>query len=159
MVPKEAIPGRLGLLLTLFLCAVNTLNSTQRSTPKSGGTVTAIMQWIMACIGFIILAILEYAWILSHNKYMKSNKVSQNRKRAKQEAKSGDLSKRLDKLMLFIFPPVFFTFAIAFWTSKDQNWEFEHQFDNWLSKSFPHLCFFSECISISFVTVSKVLIL
>ena len=121
MVPKEAIPGRLGLLLTLFLCAVNILNSTQRSTPKSGGTMTAIMQWIMACIGFIILAILEYAWILSHNKYMKSNKVSQNRKRAKQEAKSGDLSKRLDKLMLFVFPPVFFIFAIAFWTSKDQH--------------------------------------
>ena len=40
MVPKDAIPGRLGLLLTLFLCAINTLIATQRSAPKSGGTMT-----------------------------------------------------------------------------------------------------------------------
>ena len=121
MVPKDAIPGRLGLLLTLFLCAINTLNATQRSAPKSGGTMTAIIQWILACIGFIIMAILEYAWILSHQKCLKSVKISQKRSAGKDlEAKFEEMSRRLDKMMLFIFPPLFFTCTIAFWVSKDQ---------------------------------------
>ena len=122
MVPKDAIPARLGLLLTLFLCAINTLIATQRSAPKSGGTMTAIIQWILACIGFIIMAILEYAWILSHQRCLKSVKISQKRNPGKDlEARFEEMSRRLDKMMLLIFPPLFFTFAIAFWVSKDQN--------------------------------------
>ena len=122
MVPKDAIPGRLGLLLTLFLCAINTLIATQRSAPKSGGTMTAIIQWILACIGFIIMAILEYAWILSHQRCLKSVNNSQKRNPGNDlEARFEEMSRRLDKMMLLIFPPLFFTFAIAFWVSKDQN--------------------------------------
>ena len=123
MVPKDAIPGRLGLLLTLFLCAINTLNATQRSAPKSGGTMTAIIQWILACIGFIIMAIFEYAWILSHQKCLKSVNISQKRNAGIDlEAKFEEMSRRLDNIMLLISPPLFFTFAIAFWISKDQSW-------------------------------------
>ena len=59
----------MGFLLTLFLCTVNILNSTASNTPKSGGDATAIIQWIMWCLLFIIMAILEYAMILAYKKF------------------------------------------------------------------------------------------
>ena len=129
--PKEAIPGRLGLLLTLFLCMINTLNSVARTSPQSGGNTSALMQWIMACLLFIIMAILEYSWILSHNKYFNlSNKSSSRARRSKStkvnpskqdeaEKKSREIYRRLDRMMLVLFPPTFLIFALIFWTLKD----------------------------------------
>ena len=64
LIPPEAIPGRLGLLLTLFLCLINTLNSVARETPKASGATTALADWIISCKVFVLAAILEYAFLL-----------------------------------------------------------------------------------------------
>jgi len=115
LVPKEAIPGRLGLLLTIFLCMVNTLNSTQRTSPKSGGNASAIIQWIISCLIFIILAIFEYAWILSHKTLLEARKAKATnleRKGSIEKMQECFLKlfltladdKRLDKIMFFLFP-------------------------------------------------------
>ena len=59
LLPVDSVPGRMGFLLTLFLCTVNILSSMATSTPKSGGVTTAIIQWILWCLMFIIIPILE----------------------------------------------------------------------------------------------------
>ena len=68
--PVDSVPGRMGFFVdSFFLCTVNILNSMATSTPKSGGVTTAIIQWILWCLMFIIIPILEYAIILCYKKY------------------------------------------------------------------------------------------
>ena len=119
-VPKEAVPGRLALLLTLFLCLINTLNTVVRDSPKSGGKASALMIWIMSCITFNIVPLIEYACILSHDKYLEKSKddtsiVQTNR--ANKSTGKQEMFKRLDKFMAIISPPVFIIFAFIFWAS------------------------------------------
>ena len=118
-VPAEVIPGRLSLLLTLLLCMNNTLNSVARNTPKSGGNTTAIVKWMLSCLLFIVLALLEYAAILLLRKYH-SNSHPKNKTESKEKSQSKpiqDVSKTVDKIMLIFSPPVFCLFSIIFWTT------------------------------------------
>ena len=48
VVHPEMVPGRLGLIITLFLCMTNTLNSVAKSAPNSG-SVSKIVSWMLAC--------------------------------------------------------------------------------------------------------------
>ena len=128
----EAIPGRMGLLLTLLLCTINIFNSIESKYPKNA---TAIAQWILFCLLFIILAILEYAFLLGIKKYKKPGAVREasdlrykdyrkNKKQSRMSVKSAVkattkiemLSENLDKWMLGTFPPAFISFAIIFWS-------------------------------------------
>ena len=108
----DTIPGRLGFLLTLFLCMINILNSRAASSPKSGGNANAIIQWILSCLLFIILAILEYALILCYKKYKKSTSSD----RMDHEQRIEKLLKLLDQFMLLIFPLAFLIFSAVFWS-------------------------------------------
>ena len=109
LLPHDSIPGRMGFLLTLFLCMVNTLNSMAQNAPNSGGSTTAIIQWILSCLLFMILAILEYALILGYKKYRKDylRRECPNFRR---------MTRRIDRHMLVIIPPTFFTFSVIFWS-------------------------------------------
>ena len=116
--PREAIPGRMGLLLTLFMCLTNTLNSLAVNSSKSGGLMCALMTWIMICLGFILLALAEYSWILFHFKYQPVNEQAKD----KNERKTSEYaSKCLDKRMLLVLPPLFTTVAVVFWVSVDNR--------------------------------------
>ena len=42
VVPRDAIPGRLAMLLTLFLCMVNTLNNACNNSPRAAGPTALI---------------------------------------------------------------------------------------------------------------------
>ena len=125
LIPVPAIPGRLGILFTLFLCTITIFNSVTESAPKSGGSSTAIIQWILACLFFIAMAILEYSLMLGYKKYRKYKKTDKESqmKKGKKRAQNmvwrntKDPSKWLDKLMLIIFPLSFFLFSFIFWTS------------------------------------------
>ncbi|XP_071746375.1 acetylcholine-gated chloride channel subunit acc-3 isoform X2 [Lepeophtheirus salmonis] len=63
VVPPTVIPGRMALLITLFLVLVNIFNSVTTNTPKAEG-LTAIEAWMLACILFVFGALVEYAVIL-----------------------------------------------------------------------------------------------
>ena len=63
LIPPNAIPGRLTMLVTLFLCEITTLNSVAQSV-VSTEEPTVMVRWIFLCLAFIFLAILAYAWIL-----------------------------------------------------------------------------------------------
>ena len=124
--PKEAVPGRIALLLTRFLCTINTLNSVVNTTPSSGGNTSALIVWIMSCLAFIIVAIAEYAWILSHRKYLNLAKIiaesSNDELKPQPEEPKSDMPKRLDKLMVLINPPIFVVFSIVYWTLNDNRY-------------------------------------
>ena len=104
----------MGFLLTLFLCMVNILNSMVLYTPKSGGDATAIIQWIMWCLLFIIMAIVEYAMILGYKKY-KNKVIVGDICGQSHESRTEDMSKKLDKLMAIVCPCSFIFFSVVFW--------------------------------------------
>ena len=61
--PPEVIPGRMTMLVTLFLVLINIHNTIQTNSPKAEG-FTAIKTWVIACIIFVFGAMLEYSAIL-----------------------------------------------------------------------------------------------
>ena len=52
VVPPDVIPGRMALLITLFLVLVNIFNNINSNSPKAEG-LTAIEIWMLACILFV----------------------------------------------------------------------------------------------------------
>ena len=125
MLPEDALPGRMGLLVTLFLCMVNILISEAANSPKSGGAVTAIIQWILSCSVFIILAILEYALILCYRKYNRTTDINieadYHSSPIKQPMNYKNEYKTLDMCMIAIFPGSFSVFTTIFWWIQYQK--------------------------------------
>ena len=113
IVPPTAIPGRLGVLFTSFLCMVNTLNSVSRYSPQANSGPTALITWIVICICFQIFAILEYAWViavnLTHEKETKVNSVTNPTQTTKR------MTRKMDRFMLLAFPVSFMIFALFYW--------------------------------------------
>ena len=71
-VSVHAVPGRLGLLLTLLLMTINLNNSASNSIPKSN-SICPLIGWILTSMAFILIALLEYFVILVLMKF--GNKV------------------------------------------------------------------------------------
>merc|ERR1712002_556564 len=63
LIPMDVIPGRMALLVIVFLLLVNIFNTVTTNTPKAEG-LTAIEAWMLACILFVFGALIEYAAIL-----------------------------------------------------------------------------------------------
>ena len=115
-VDSAAVPGRLGLLLTLLLMMINLNNSVSSTIPKST-KVTPLTSWIMVSIGFVSFALLEYAVILYTAKFV-SEKQRKETKKVKQLCEPENNMTRLnilmDKLALGIFPVCYALFVIIF---------------------------------------------
>ena len=89
LVPPESVPGRMTILVTVFLCLVNIFNSITNNIPKADG-LTAIEAFIIVCIIFVFLALLG----ISHKriyKYIKSE-YFQNMQQFSSSLRSGQLS-------------------------------------------------------------------
>ena len=115
LIPKDVVPGRMGLLVTLFLCSINTLNSVASNSPSSWGNVSALVQWIIICQTFIIIAITEYAYILSQTKYPGKDATVPDEVSREQSKRTEEKANYLDKIMLISNPPIFISLAIIFW--------------------------------------------
>lgn len=63
LIPPAIVPGRMALLITLFLMLVNISTSATTHSPKSD-RMNALQIWILSCILFVFLALMEYALIL-----------------------------------------------------------------------------------------------
>ena len=113
----------MGLLFSLLLCLINIFNSTMQLSPNNARAIT---HWILLCILFVILAILEYALLIAYKKYKKRPKVEEISRLKPHDEVIENLSKRINRLMIVIFPPVFAVFSLTYWT----NWVFWscHQF-------------------------------
>jgi len=69
LIPPDIVPGRMALLITLFLVLVNIFNNVNTNSPKAEG-LTAIEIWMLACILFVFGALVVYAVVL----YLKQKK-------------------------------------------------------------------------------------
>jgi len=66
IIDPKVIPGRMSLLVILFLVIINVFNNVRSNAPSSGSTkLNAIDRFIMTCIFMIFSAIIEYAVVLS----------------------------------------------------------------------------------------------
>ena len=57
LIPPENVPGRMALLITLFLVLVNIFNTITANIPKAEG-LTAIETYVVTCILFVFGALL-----------------------------------------------------------------------------------------------------
>ena len=64
VIDPEIIPGRMALLVTLFLCLINIFNNMTSNSPHSESGFTAVSAWLFTCIMFVFSALAEYAVIL-----------------------------------------------------------------------------------------------
>ncbi|XP_040566993.1 glycine receptor subunit alpha-2 [Lepeophtheirus salmonis] len=132
LIPMDVIPGRMALLVTLFLVLVNIFNTVTTNTPKAEG-LTAIEAWMLACILFVFGALIEYAAIL----FKKQRHVSAQHKLNIRVVCKDNLKYevheqrppptrvslqqlaeeywRIDKFFLISFPILFFIFNIIYW--------------------------------------------
>ncbi len=63
LIPPEVVPGRMALLITIFLVLINIFNTITNMSPNVEG-ITAIAAWMIACVLFVFLALLGYAGLL-----------------------------------------------------------------------------------------------
>lgn len=102
LIPPEAIPGRMALLITLLLCLVNILVHVVSHSPSSD-FLTPISIWLMVCVSFVIFALLQYGCLLFWN-YIFSDVVP-NDKRAQQKV---DLASLIISIIIFVILNVMF---------------------------------------------------
>jgi len=131
LIPMDVIPGRMALLVTLFLVLVNIFNTVTTNTPKAEG-LTAIEAWMLACILFVFGALIEYAAILFKKQRYVSSQHRMNIKivckdnfkyEVQERAATNAVSLqqlaeeywRIDKFFLISFPILFFIFNIIYW--------------------------------------------
>jgi len=124
LVNPEIIPGRMTLLVTIFLVLINIHNTIQTNSPKAEG-LTAIECWVIACIIFVFGALLEYTVILlklkirklknHHNNFNGSNKNCSTK--MMRSSNRADKFTQTDLIFLCVFPVLFLIFNIFYWTA------------------------------------------
>jgi hypothetical protein len=63
LIPPEVVPGRMAMLITLFLVLINIFNLVTSNSPNVEG-MTAIAAWMLVCIMFVFFALIGYAFLL-----------------------------------------------------------------------------------------------
>jgi len=63
LVKPEVVPGRMAMLVTLFLVLINIFNSVREQAPISS-SLNAVDLYLVVCIFFVFAALIEYAVIL-----------------------------------------------------------------------------------------------
>ena len=106
------VPGRLGMLLTLFLMLVNMSSSVSQTIPKSD-TVCPLVAWILLSIVFVFSALLEYFAILLKMKFKGFIRVFADDKTGN---KLELWIKKLDMVSLLLFP-TFYLLAVVIFVS------------------------------------------
>ena len=109
------VPGRLGMLLTLFLMLVNMSCSVSQTIPKSD-SVCPLVAWIFLSIVFIICALLEYVAILLRLKFQGGFSRDSLKKLdiGKKEVKTEQWARALDLAFLTSLPPVYLLAVTVF---------------------------------------------
>jgi len=142
MVKPEVVPGRMAMLVTLFLVLINIFNSVREQAPISS-RLNAVDLYLVVCIFFVFTALLEYAAILLmlkkrrkprrtideglKNLFSQTNSNSdtgQHAGRRKQPyvevgltARKQALVDNIDAWAMWISPPVFILFNLIYWVA------------------------------------------
>ena len=136
LIPADAIPGRIGLLVTLFLVATNIFNTIIDVSPNTEG-MTAISSWMIAYMFFVFFALLEYAIILyflltrkraaltkkrnelliihDEDCFLYRNSETSQMDEEIAVIKEQQLLMKVDSIFLFVFPLIFGAFNGLYW--------------------------------------------
>ena len=125
LISPDVIPGRIGLLVTIFLVLVNIFDGAKSLAPFSKN-LNAIDLYILFCIFLVFLALLEYAFILAREKLnrgriedirsiLEKTNSSTNHVQAIVKCNQCCFKMELDTVALIIFPIVFIIFNITYW--------------------------------------------
>jgi len=130
IIDPKVIPGRMSLLVILFLVIINVFNNVRSQAPSSASSrLNAIDQFIMSCIFMIFSALAEYAIILSiytleldKREYQINQENPTIRDRLKMILKNPRL---LDLMSIIIFSTAFFLYVFDYWviTNHDNDYD------------------------------------
>ena len=104
-ISHENVPGRMALLITLFLCLINIFNTITSDSPYTK-SFTSISIWMVVCITLVTSALLQYGIILLFWKYT-----------LYEQKNIQIIIKKIDLVCLTIEILAFFGFNIIFWTT------------------------------------------
>lgn len=128
LINPEVIPGRMTMLVTLFLVLINIHNTIQTNSPKAEG-FTAIKTWVIACIIFVFGAMLEYSAILLLLKLEKMECGPYAKVLARCSKRAASRSQRFtraDMTFFCLFPLLFLIFNLIYWWSviqwREETW-------------------------------------
>ncbi len=113
LIPPEIVPGRMTLLVTLFLVLINIFNNITSNSPNVEG-LTSISAWVITCILFTFGALAGYAAIL-----FKKNRLAkvdhENSRPPKAGSWHGNELAHIDTKFLLAFPFSFLIFNLVYW--------------------------------------------
>lgn len=107
LVPVGSHSARLGMLITILLVLINIFMNVIYTAPVSGG-INGLQLWILSCILFVALALVEYAIILWMKKREDATKLS--------PPKTAKPMQRpiLDDFAIIVVPSLFIIFVIVY---------------------------------------------
>ena len=126
IIQPQIVPGRMALLVTIFLVLINVFNEFKAHAPASKN-LNAMDVYIIVCIGHVFLALIEYAVVLVHENYktalpptttsIKRFSRSQNDTIKTKHAwqKTFGPWNKLDSISMFMFPIIFSIFNMTYW--------------------------------------------
>ena len=100
------VPGRMALLVTLFLVLTEIYTNVANQSPVSNST-NQLSLWVIACILFVFGALMEYAGLLfvRYQSYIDSDEAFKNASRMK----------TIDLFFFTTFPITFIIFNVIYW--------------------------------------------
>ena len=108
MIPQDVVPGRIALLITIFLVMINIFITVTAKSPHAE-SLTNISTWIIICIIFVYSALVEYGFLLFYKQVTKSfDQIPP------QYIKNA--LKKVDLVCLGTSMSIFFIFNVAFWS-------------------------------------------
>ena len=118
LIPPDVVPGRMAMLITLFLVLTNIFNMITANSPNVEG-MTAIAAWMLVCIFFVFGALVGYAYLLwkrkkSCLKHKKLRKENSDIRKIRQMRKDSFRS-QVDDIFLVVFPIMFLLFNLLYW--------------------------------------------
>ena len=125
IIPPEAIPGRMALLITTLLVLVNLLGNSLRSQPASK-YATLIDYWFIGCILFVTASLFSYALLMYKTMWKRTSRISPvikpaglNPTKTDQQqflnSAGNEREREWDKNCLIGFPVAFLVFNLIYW--------------------------------------------
>ena len=100
------VPGRMALLVTLFLVLTQIYTSVANQSPVAS-SINQLSLWVIACILFVFGALMEYAGLL-FVKYQSYNYPEE-------AFKNASCMKIIDLFFFITFPITFAIFNVIYW--------------------------------------------
>jgi len=126
IIDPKVIPGRMSLLVILFLVIINVFNNVRASAPSSASSkLNAIDRFMMTCIFMIFSSIIEYALILSiYTLKLNEKEYDINRESPSVMDRIHMVYKNpriLDLISIIVFSSCFAVYNFHYWVTADHT--------------------------------------